>query len=90
MLGTIQITGEDLNDVEVDDICNSLKNGSVRLLSLRGCHMEDASFKRITDSLKTNSSLVQLNFSLGVLSNKQRIKWLSDALKHNKNLSSLL
>jgi hypothetical protein len=52
--------------------------------------MEDASFKRVTDSLKTNSSLVQLNFSLGVLSNKQRIKWLSDALKHNKNLSSLL
>ena len=90
MLGTIQITGEDLNDVEVDDICNSLRNGSVRLLSLRGCHMGDASFKRISDSLKTNASLVQLNFSLGVLSNKQRIKWLSDALKHNKNLSSLL
>ena len=89
MLGTIQITGEDLNDVEINDICNSLRNGSVRLLSLRGCHIDDANFKRISDSLKTNASLVQLNFSLGVLSNKQRIKWLSDALKHNKNLSSL-
>lgn len=90
MLGTIQITGEDLNDVEVNDICNSVRNGSVRLLSLRGCQMDDASFRRISDSLKVNSSLVQLNFSLGLLSNKQRIKWLADALKHNKNLSSLL
>ena len=90
MLGTIQITGEDLNDVEVNDICNSLRKGSVRLLSLRGCHIDDADFKRITDSLKTNASLVQLNFSLGVLSNKQRVKWLSDSLKHNKNLSALL
>ena len=90
MLGTIQITGEDLTAVEVNDICNSLRNGSVSLLSLRGCTIDDTDFKHITDSLKINASLVQLNFSLGVLSNKQRIKWLADSLKHNKNLSSLL
>lgn len=90
MLGTIQITGEELGDVEVNDICNSLTNDSVRLLSLRGCHVNDTLFKRITDTLKENSSLVQLNLSLGVVCSKQRVKWLCEALKCNKNISSLL
>ena len=90
LLGTIQITGEELTDIEVNDICNSLKNGAVRLLSLRGCHLDNVQFKRITDTLKENSSLVQLNLSLGVVGSKQRVKWLSEALKCNKNLSSLL
>ena len=90
LLGTVQITGEELREAEVKDICNSLKDNSIRLLSLRGCHIQDEDFKKLMDSLKDNESLVQLNLNLGVCNGKHRIKWLTEAMMLNKSLGSLL
>lgn len=90
LLGTIQITGEDLRDAEVKGICDSLHDNSIRILSLRGCKIHDEDFKKLMDSLKECESLAQLNLNLGVCNGKHRIKWLSEALVANKYLTSLL
>lgn len=90
LLGTIQIASEDLPQGEVKDICDSLHDNSIRFLSLRGCRFEDEDFKRLTESLKENESLIQLNLNLGVCNGKHRIKWLAEALLANKTLSALL
>ena len=90
LLGTLQITGEDIREAEVKGICDSLDDNSIRILSLRGCRIHDDDFKKLMESLKECESLVQLNLNLGVGNGKHRIKWLSEALVVNKCLSSLL
>ena len=90
LLGTIQISSEDLPAGDVKDICDSLQDNSIRFLSLRGCRCEDDDFKKLMESLKENDSLVQLNLNLGVCNGKHRIKWLADALMANKSLGALL
>ena len=90
LLGTLQITGEDLREAEVKGICDSLYDNSIRLLSLRGCRLQDEDFKKLTESLKECESLAQLNLNLGVCNGKHRIKWLSEALAVNTCLNSLL
>ena len=90
LLGTLQITGEDIREPEIKDICDSLEDNSIRILSLRGCRVRDDDFKMLMESLKECESLVQLNLNLGVCNGKHRIKWLSEALAVNKCLSSLL
>eukprot|EP00112_Aurelia_sp_Birch-Aquarium-sp1_P007032 Seg1768.6 transcript_id=Seg1768.6/GoldUCD/mRNA.D3Y31 product="Leucine-rich repeat-containing protein 73" protein_id=Seg1768.6/GoldUCD/D3Y31 len=89
LLGSVQIAGEELGTLEIKDICESLKNNSIRLLSLRGCHMDDLNFQRLTESLKGNDSLAQLNLNLGVVNSKERIKWLTQGLIENDSLTSL-
>lgn len=89
LLGTLQITGEDIREAEVKEICDSLDDNSIRILSLRGCRVHDDDFKKLMESLKECASLVQLNLNLGVCNGKHRIKWLSEALAVNKCLSSL-
>eukprot|EP00794_Sanderia_malayensis_P020613 gene20613-22647_t len=89
LLGSVQIAGEELGSLEVKDICESLKSNSIRLLSLRGCEMEDSDFKRLADCLKENNSLAQLNLNLGIVNSKERIKWLADGIMENNFLSSL-
>jgi hypothetical protein len=90
LLGTVQITGESLGEPEVKNICESLRDNSIRLLSLRGCAVHDEDFKRLTESVKENESLVQLNLNLGICNGKHRIRWLAEALMGNKSLNSLL
>ena len=90
LLGSVQISGEEVGDIEVRDICKSLESNSIRLLSLRGCEMEDGHFQRLSESLKGNESLVQLNLNLGVVSSKDRIRWLADGLMENSSLTALL
>ena len=90
LLGTLQITGEDLKEAEVKGICESLSDNSIRILSLRGCRIQDDDFKRLMEGLKECESLIQLNLNLGVCNGKHRIKWLFEALLVNKFLNSLL
>lgn len=90
LLGTVQITGESLGEPEVKNICDSLRDNSIRLLSLRGCSVQDEDFKRLAESVKENESLVQLNLNLGICNGKQRIRWLAEALMGNKSLNALL
>lgn len=90
LLGTLQITGEELREAEVRAICDSLDDNSIRILSLRGCRVHDEDFKKLMEGLKECDSLAQLNLNLGVCNGKHRIKWLSEALVDNKHLSSLL
>lgn len=89
LLGTLQITGEEIREAEVKAICDSLDDNSIRILSLRGCRIHDDDFKKLMESLKECESLVQLNLNLGVCNGKHRIKWLSEALAVNKCLNSL-
>ncbi|XP_029448700.1 leucine-rich repeat-containing protein 73 [Rhinatrema bivittatum] len=87
--GSIQISGETLSGAEVKDICESLREDSVRLLSLRGCHLSERDFSRLCRGLAQSRSLVQLNLNLGVLASISRVKQLAEALGSNRALQSL-
>ncbi|XP_078068273.1 leucine-rich repeat-containing protein 73 [Mustelus asterias] len=87
--GSIQISGETLSSAEVKDICDSLRANSVRLLSLRGCHISDRDFHRISRHVADCQSLAQLNLNLGVVSNINRVKQLAEALASNRSIHSL-
>lgn len=87
---SIQITGELLSAAEVQDICESLKEDSVRLLSVRGCQLSDRDFGRVCRSVAESCSLAQLNLNLGVVSSINRTRHLADALKTNRSLQTLL
>ena len=90
MLGTVQISGDDIGDAEVRDICESLKSNSIRLLSLRSCRMEDVSYRKLLESIKENCSLAHLNFNLGVVNSKERAGWLAECIKYNKHITTIL
>lgn len=90
MLGAVQISGEDIGDVDTKDICDSLRNNSIRLLSLRGCQMNDNNFRKIMESFKDSTTLVHLNLNLGVVGSKDRVTWLADGIERNHNLAALL
>ncbi|KAJ8014270.1 hypothetical protein DPEC_G00038520 [Dallia pectoralis] len=87
--GSIQITGEALSGAEIKDICDSLKENSVRLLSVRGCQLSDRDFGRVCRGVAESHSLVQLNLNLGVVSTISRTKHLADALKTNRSIQTL-
>ncbi|GCB61629.1 hypothetical protein scyTo_0007083 [Scyliorhinus torazame] len=87
--GSIQISGETLSLAEVKDICDSLRANSVRLLSLRGCHISERDFHRISRHVADCQSLAQLNLNLGVVSNINRVKQLAEALASNRSIHSL-
>ncbi|XP_002164479.1 leucine-rich repeat-containing protein 73 isoform X1 [Hydra vulgaris] len=89
MLGSVQILGEDVGDIDVRDMCDSLRANSIRLLSLRGCRMKDYNFKKLMESLKVNSSLAHLNLNLGLISTKERALCLADGLKGNTSINTL-
>ncbi|XP_008319940.1 leucine-rich repeat-containing protein 73 [Cynoglossus semilaevis] len=86
---SIQITGELLSAAEVQDICESLKEDSVRLLSVRGCQLSDRDFARICRSVSESRSLAQLNLNLGVVCSISRTRQLAEALKNNRSLQTL-
>ncbi|KAM6956524.1 leucine-rich repeat-containing protein 73 [Aplochiton taeniatus] len=87
--GSIQITGEALTGAEIKDICDSLKENGVRLLSVRGCQLSDRDFGRVCRGVAESHSLAQLNLNLGVVSTISRTKHLADALKTNRSLQTL-
>ncbi|XP_058652478.1 leucine-rich repeat-containing protein 73 isoform X1 [Onychostoma macrolepis] len=87
--GSIQITGEALSGAEIKDICDSLKENSVRLLSVRGCQLSDRDFGRVCRGVAESHSLAQLNLNLGVVSTIGRTKQLADALKANRSVQTL-
>ncbi|XP_021169822.1 leucine-rich repeat-containing protein 73 [Fundulus heteroclitus] len=86
---SIQITGELLSATEVQDICESLKEDGVRLLSVRGCQLSDRDFGRVCRSVAASRSLAQLNLNLGVVSSLSRTRHLADALATNRSLQTL-
>ena len=90
MLGTVQISGDDIGDAEIRDISESLRSNSIRLLSLRGCRMDDINYRKLVEELKLNTSLVHLNLNLGVVSTKDRVTWLAESIKSNTNLTTIL
>ena len=90
MLGSVQISGEEIGDIEGNDICSSLRQNSIRLLSIRGCKIQDKNFRQIMESLKDNNSLTHLNLNLGIVNSKERVIWLAEGLKINHSVETLL
>lgn len=88
--GSIQISGETLSGAEIRDICESLRENSVRLLSLRGCQLSERDFGHVCRGAAESRSLAQLNLNLGIVSNINRVKQLAEALKTNRSVQSLL
>uniref|UniRef100_A0A1A8V6D4 Leucine rich repeat containing 73 n=3 Tax=Nothobranchius TaxID=28779 RepID=A0A1A8V6D4_NOTFU len=86
---SIQITGELLSSAEVQDICESLKDDGVHLLSIRGCQLSDRDFGQVCRSVAASTSLAQLNLNLGVVSSISRTRHLAEALKTNRSLQTL-
>lgn len=89
MLGSVQISSEDLASPEVRDICESLKTNSIKLLSLRGCKLEDKDFRKLMKAVGRCGTLLQLNLNLGVVSDQSRVTLLADAINQNRSLESL-
>ncbi|XP_040283598.1 leucine-rich repeat-containing protein 73 isoform X1 [Bufo bufo] len=87
--GSIQMSGETLSSAEVKGVCEGLMEGSVRLLSLRGCHLSDRDFARLCQGVSESPSLVQLNLNLGVVSGTGRVQQLAQCLHRNRSLQSL-
>lgn len=88
--GSVQISGEELSSPEVRDICDSLKADGIKLLSLRGCKLEDRDFHRLMKALGKSHSILQLNLNLGVVTDQTRVAMLADALCVNRSLETLL
>ncbi|KAL3050783.1 hypothetical protein OYC64_012747 [Pagothenia borchgrevinki] len=86
---SIQITGELLSGEEVQDICQSLQEDVVRLLSVRGCQLSDAAFQQVCFCVASSRSLAQLNLNLGVVSSLSRTNQLAQALSSNQSLQAL-
>lgn len=89
LLGSVQMYGEKLSTVEVQDICDSLILNDIRLLSLRDCTMSDVDFEKLMISVSKCKSIHQLNLNLGMLSSCNRSWKLANALNRNRSLSSL-
>ncbi|XP_066450570.1 leucine-rich repeat-containing protein 73 isoform X2 [Eleutherodactylus coqui] len=87
--GSIQMSGETLSSAEVKGVCEGLAEGTVRLLSLRGCHLSDRDFARLCQGVSESPSLVQLNLNLGVVSSTGRVQQLAQCLHRNRSLQSL-
>ncbi|XP_069464914.1 leucine-rich repeat-containing protein 73 isoform X2 [Ambystoma mexicanum] len=87
--GSIQISGESLSSAEVKDVCESLRENSVRLLSLRGCRLSERDFGRVCRGLAESHSLAQLNLNLGVVGSLERVRQLAEALHANRSVQSL-
>ncbi|XP_040207680.1 leucine-rich repeat-containing protein 73 [Rana temporaria] len=87
--GSIQMSGETLSGAEVKGVCEGLTEGSVRLLSLRGCLLSDRDFARLCQGVAQSPSLVQLNLNLGVVSSASRVQQLAQSLQKNRSLQSL-
>lgn len=87
--GSIQISGESLSSAEVKDVVESLRENSVRLLSLRGCRLSDRDFGRVCRGLAESHSLAQLNLNLGVVGSLERVRLLAEALQTNRSVQSL-
>ncbi|OCT79579.1 leucine-rich repeat-containing protein 73 [Xenopus laevis] len=87
--GSIQMSGEMLSGAEVKGVCEGLMEGTVRLLSLRGCHLSDRDFARLCQGVSQSPSLVQLNLNLGVVSSATRVQQLAHSLHANRSLQSL-
>ncbi|XP_033640112.1 leucine-rich repeat-containing protein 73-like [Asterias rubens] len=89
LLGTVQLSGENLSSADVRDISDSLRHDSIKLLSLRGCRMADQHYRRMMAALAECKSISQLNLNLGVVCSRERIKLLASALCTNKSLTGL-
>ncbi|XP_077341570.1 leucine-rich repeat-containing protein 73 isoform X1 [Lithobates pipiens] len=87
--GSIQMSGETLSGAEVKGVCEGLTEGTVRLLSLRGCLLSDRDFVRLCQGVAQSPSLVQLNLNLGVVSSASRVQQLAQSLHKNRSLQSL-
>ncbi|OCT77471.1 leucine-rich repeat-containing protein 73 [Xenopus laevis] len=87
--GSIHMSGETLSGAEVKGVCEGLMEGSVRLLSLRGCLLSDRDFSRLCQGVSQSPSLVQLNLNLGVVSSATRVQQLAQSLHANRSLQSL-
>uniref|UniRef100_A0A8C5MUX8 Leucine rich repeat containing 73 n=1 Tax=Leptobrachium leishanense TaxID=445787 RepID=A0A8C5MUX8_9ANUR len=87
--GSIQMSGETLSGAEVKGVCEGLAEGTVRLLSLRGCLLSDRDFARLCQGVSQSPSLVQLNLNLGVVSSASRVQHLAQSLLANRSLHSL-
>lgn len=90
LAASIQVSGEPLSAVEVQDICDRLREDGVRLLSVRGCRLSDRDFGRLCRGVAASRCLAQLNLNLGVVSSIGRASHLADALAANRSLQTLL
>ncbi|EDV23668.1 uncharacterized protein TRIADDRAFT_15663, partial [Trichoplax adhaerens] len=89
MLGSIQITRENLTGIDVAEIAISLRKNEVTLLLLRECTVTDADFEKLANALAQCKSIVQLTLNIGIVSNIQRIAILAKVLQLNKSLRRL-
>lgn len=89
MLGSIQITRENLTGIDVAEIALSLRSHEVSLLLLRECTITDPDFEKLANALAQCKSIVQLTLNIGIVCSMQRIAILAQVLQLNKSLRRL-
>ncbi|XP_022089086.1 leucine-rich repeat-containing protein 73-like [Acanthaster planci] len=89
LLGTVQLSGENISSADARDICESLQQNSIKLLSLRSCRMADRHYRRMMEAVAECRSISQLNLNLGLVCSRERVRLLASALTTNKSLTGL-
>nr|XP_026691771.1 leucine-rich repeat-containing protein 73 isoform X1 [Ciona intestinalis] len=87
--GTIQISGETLSIVEVENIKDNLRKHLISLLSLRNCKLDADGFRKLMRAVCKTKSLLQLNLNIGVVDSDDRAILLANALNINRSIQSL-
>jgi len=87
---SVQMYGETVTPVEVQEICELLNHNKLRLLSLRDCVVLDPCFEKLMEGVGNCKSILHLNLNLGMMTSCSRAWMLANALTSNRSLISLL
>ncbi|KAL3874184.1 hypothetical protein ACJMK2_037231 [Sinanodonta woodiana] len=85
----LEFSNQNLGGNDIKEICDSLQNGELRIMSLRNCMLYDQDFKRVMDWVGQSRSLLQLSLNVGVIGDNFRVQLLAQALRKNRSLTTL-
>jgi len=87
---SVQMYGETITPVEVEDIVSLLQQNKLRLLALRDCTVLDQCFEKLMQAVGCCKCILHLNLNLGMITSCSRAWMLAKALNDNRSLISLL
>jgi hypothetical protein len=90
MINSILLAEETLEEEQIKDTCECLKNNNVKIVSLRDCKLTFSQLKNILKNVEQNNSLLQLSLNIGIITNQRRIDLLCRTIKANRSLQALL
>ena len=90
MINSVYLTEDTLNEEQIKNTCDLLQNDEVKVLSLRNCKLTFSQLKNVLKNVEENKSLLQLNLTIGIITDQRRIDLLCRTIKANRSLRALL